>query len=32
VIATRGADAEPGTRINVVLNWNHELKQRVPTR
>jgi hypothetical protein len=24
-------DAAPGARINVVLNWFEELKQRVPT-
>ena len=30
VIATRGADAEPGTQINVVLNWLAEVTRLVP--
>ncbi|HZM97712.1 MAG TPA: protein kinase [Vicinamibacterales bacterium] len=30
VIATRGAETEPGTRINVVLNWLDEVARLVP--
>ncbi len=34
VVAAGGSDTDdpaPGPRINVVLNWFEELKQRVPT-
>ena len=30
VIATQGAETEPGTRINVVLNWLDEVARLVP--
>jgi serine/threonine-protein kinase len=32
VIASRGADAEPGTRINLVLNWLDEVSRLVPPK